>query len=173
MRTLALPDGSVVKLVDIRRVRVESHFLSSKYYVDLDMRYSGVQEDLQHISKADAERRQADIVALMQEAWQEVDPYQCGLEEGAATGRSEGYDQGRSEGYNAGIEEGRSQGWGNGYREGKQSIISHLIERRENLMREQSYDDQSGPSRRRYRRNAIDILTEIIQCFLPRPDDNY
>ncbi|HEX3952454.1 MAG TPA: hypothetical protein VHW90_02705 [Stellaceae bacterium] len=151
-----------MKLVDVKAARVDNHFMSSdRWYVDLDMRDGSTREDIQRVSKDAAEERRAEIIASMQRAWDEIDPFDDGYKAGVAAGYWEGH--------RVGLEEGRSQGYqsglDSGFRDGRQSVISHLLERRENFIMQQGYGEQLSPSKRRYLRNAISILTEVIQYF--------
>jgi hypothetical protein len=164
LRTLVLLDGSILKLIDVKSVHVHQHFWSSdKYYVRLEIRNGEARDDIEHASHDDARNRQNEIVSLMRHAWDEVDPFECGYQAGAA--------EARSEGHNAGLAEGRSQGYQagseNGFREGQQSVLFDLLRRREDLIREKKHGEQIPPSRRRYLRNAIAVLTEIIRYFSP------
>ncbi|MGE5268580.1 MAG: hypothetical protein ACM3JG_02785 [Thiohalocapsa sp.] len=162
MKTLSLPDGSLVRLVDVARARFEPHFRSSNgYYVDLDMRDGSTREDIQRVSRDAAEGRRNEIVLLMQEAWAEVDAYECGRQEATADARSSGYADG--------LEDGRREGhaWGreNGLREGIQHVVNYVQETREQFMRELDCVAELSPRRRRFFRDGIDVLTGIIRHF--------
>jgi hypothetical protein len=97
----------------------------------------------------------------------EVDPYQYGYESGFATGRSEG----RSEGFTEGRSQGYQDGLANGHVEARRNILVAVHQQRETLMREQVANIELGPSRRRYIRNAISVLTDIIQYLSPTETD--
>jgi hypothetical protein len=112
-----------------------------------------------------ADYEQAKIIALSQQAWDEVEPYEYCYEAGRTKGRSVGW----TEGVAAGRSEGYQDGWTNGYDQGRRSVVAQLSERREGLMCEQQYAGDLPPNRRHYLRNAISVLTEIIQYFNPEP----
>ena len=164
MRTFRLPDGSIRNVVDINAVRVHKHFLrAEKFYVALEFRNGSTEDVETYLSRQQADDKQGEIFSLIREAWSEVEPYDCGYEDGRADGRSSGW----SDGFGAGRSEGYQNGWDNGFAEGRRSFLSELSERREVLMQEQRYADGLPPSRRRYLRNAVSVLTEIIQCYTP------
>jgi hypothetical protein len=166
LRTVTLPNGSISSIVNVKAVRVHKHlFRSDKFYVAIEFR-NGLTEDVaEHLSRQAADNKQAEIAGLIREAWREVEPYEYGYQ----TGRTEGRSLGWSEGFGAGRSEGYQNGWDNGCAEGRRYVLSELSERREVLMQEQRYAVDLPPSRRRYLRDAISVLTEIIQYFAPGP----
>jgi flagellar biosynthesis/type III secretory pathway protein FliH len=169
LRTFALPNGSITNFVDVKAVRVRKHlFRSDKFYVAIEFRNGSTEDVVEHLSRQAADDKQVEIAGLIREAWDEVDPYEYGHQ----TGRTEGRSLGWSDGFGAGRSEGYQNGWDNGWAEGRRSLLSELSERREVLMREQQYAVDLPPSRRRYLRDAISVLTEIIQYFNPEPAPN-
>jgi len=169
LQTFSLPDGSIVKLVDVASARVTKHFWSDKFYVEIEFRNGSTRDVVEHLPREAADMKQAEIVAMIRQAWEEVEPYQHGFHTGYARGKveglSEGLEQGRTQGYQSGFETGRGQG----HADGRRSILSPLIERRETMISEESNSAGQTPSQRRYRRNAISVLTDIIQNFSPEP----
>ena len=169
MRTFALPNGSITSVVDVKAVRVRKHFLrSDRFYVEVEFRNGSTEDVAEHLTRKAADDKQAEIAGLIREAWDEVDPYEYGHQ----TGRTEGRSLGWSEGFAAGRSEGYQSGWDNGCAEGRRCIVSDLFERREVLMREQRYAVDLPPSRRRYLRDAISVLTEVIHYFAPGLAEN-
>lgn len=164
MRIFRLPDGSIRNIVDIKAVRVHKHFLrAEKFYVAIEFRNGSTEDVETYLPRQQAEDKQGEILSLIREAWAEVEPYDCGYETGCADGRSSGY----SDGFGAGRSEGYRGGYDNGFTDGRRSVLSELSERREVLMQEQRFADGLPPSRRRYLQNAVSVLTEIIQYYIP------
>jgi hypothetical protein len=169
LRAIALPNGSIASVVDMKAVRVHKHFLrSDKFYVAIEYRNGSTEDIAEHLSREAADHKQAEIADLIREAWDEVDPYEYGHQAGRTEGRSLGW----SEGFGAGRSEGYQNGWDNGCVEGRRSVLSELSERREVLMQEQRYVVHLPPSRRRYLRDAISVLTEVIQYSSPAPAES-
>lgn len=169
MRTFALPNGSITSVVDVKAVRVHKHFFrSDRFYVGIEFRNGSTEDVAEHLTRQAADDKQAEIAGLIREAWVEVEPYEYGHQ----TGRTEGRSLGWSEGFEAGRSEGYQSGWDNGCAEGRRCILSDLFERREVLMREQRCAVDLPPSRRRYLRDAISVLTDIIHYFAPGPPQN-
>jgi hypothetical protein len=164
LRTFPLPDGSIRNIVDIKAVRVHKHFLrAEKFYVAIEFRNGATEDVVTYLPRQEADDKQAEILSLIRDGWNEVEPYEYGYETGRADGRSSGW----SDGFGAGRSEGYQQGRDNGFAEGKRVLVSELSERREVLMQEQRYADDLPPSRRRYLRSAVSVLTEIIQHYTP------
>jgi len=169
LKTFVLPNGSIMIVVDVKAVRVHKHFFrSDKFYVAVEFRNGSTEDVMEHLSRQAADDKQAEIAGLIREAWDEVDPYEYGHQSGQTEGRSLGW----SEGFGTGRSEGYQSGWDNGCAEGRRSVLSELSERREVLMREQRYAVDLPPSRRRYLRDAVSELTEIIRYFTPEPAPN-
>jgi hypothetical protein len=114
METLALPDGSIVKIADVKAVRVRKHFLSGKFYVAVELTSGSTRDLAEHLSRDAADVRQAELVKVIRRAWREIDPYQNGYE----TGRLDGRFEGRHEGFEEGRSEGYQTGWNSGFVEG-------------------------------------------------------
>jgi hypothetical protein len=164
VKTVALPDGSVVPVVDIKVVQDHRHFWkSNEYYVQVVMRDGKTQDVLGHLSGDAAQVKRDELMSLIQQAWDEIEPYEHGYQAGHQRGRSEGHSDGFAAGKSEGYHSGRIDGWD----EGRNSIISYLVERREGLMREQAAGELYPPSRRRYVRIGIGLLTNIIHYVRP------
>jgi len=162
MLTLALADGSRVPVVDVRRSQIHPHFWSrDQYYVQVELRDGCTRDVINRLPLNSARKKQTEISHLIKEAWVDLDPYDHGRRAGVEEGRSEGYSvgltEGRSEGYSAGLTEGRSEGY--------RSIVSYAFEVREAYMRELADLTELSPSRRRFLRNAITVLTDIMARF--------
>lgn len=165
MKTFALPNGSIVNVVDVKAVRVHKHFFSDKFYLQIDFRNGSTEDVIENLSRQAADEKQAEVVKFIRRAWDEVDAYEHGYQ----SGRTEGHSQGWSEGFGAGRSEGYQYGRDDGHADGRRYILSELSARREVLMREQQYAVDLPPSRRRYLRVAVSVLTDIIQYFTPEP----
>ena len=89
MRTKVLPDGSIVVLVQIRCVRIEKHFLSGKHYVQLELKNGRVRNAVGRVSSAEAEAVRQELISAIQLAYDELNPFDYGYEEGRrrASGR--------------------------------------------------------------------------------------
>jgi hypothetical protein len=169
----ALPDGSIVKLVEVKAVPVRRRRMSGKYYVEIELKNGSTHGVVEHFSKEEAEKKQAEIIKAVEEAWDGVTPYDVGHE----AGRVRGY----AEGWSEGLEHGRSEGWSeahsagfriradNGRSEERQYVLWILFQRREALMNEQQPAGQLPPSRRRYLRDAISVLSDVIRELSPEP----
>jgi len=161
--TFVLPDGSIVKTIEVKAVRVHSHFWSDKYYVQVELRDGSTRDVVEHLSSDAAHEKKGEIVAVVRDAVDEVQPYECGHQAGFAAGRAEG----RSEGFTEGRSQGYQDGLTNGHAEARRSILSAIYQRREAYLQEQEMDLGLPPSKRRYLRNATSVLTDLIQHRLP------
>src|SRR5579872_4785996 len=94
LRTLSLPDGSIVPVVDVKAVRVHPHFWSRRYYVEVELRNGQVRSICEQLSREAAQEKKAEVIATVRQAADEVDPYEAGLGQGKAEGRSEGFAEG-------------------------------------------------------------------------------
>jgi hypothetical protein len=168
LRTCVLPNGLITSVVDVKAVRVHKHFLRADFYVAIEFRNGSTEDVVTYTLRETADAKQAEITGLIREAWDEVEPYDYGYE----TGRGEGRSLGWSEGFGAGRSEGYESGMDHGFADGRRSVLSELSERREVLMQEQHYAASLSPGRRRYLRNAISVLTELIQSFAPGAASN-
>jgi hypothetical protein len=166
MKMLALADGSLVPLVDVKRPQIYPHFFSrDKYYVQIETRDGGSRDVIEQLSRNAARDRHAEISRSIEDAWAERDPYDYGISVGTAEGRSEGY----STGFAAGKSEGRCAGQAVGFEECRRSILSYLFEMREGYMCELTNDPDLPPSSRRFLRNGITVLTKIIGHLSAEP----
>jgi hypothetical protein len=166
MKMLALADGSLVPLVDVKRAHVSPHFWSrDKYYVEAEMRVGGLRDVIDQLSYHAARDRQAEICQSIKDAWAEVDAHEYGLSTGAVEGRAEGY----SKGFADGKFEGHHAGQASGFEECRRSILSYLFELREAYTCELTNNGDLPPSRRRFLRNGGTILTEVIGRFSAEP----
>lgn len=159
VKTLVLPNGSIVKAVDVEAVRVHQHFFSDKYYVQVELRGGFSRDVAEHLLRDAAQSKKAELVAGIQSAVEEVSAVQYGHEAGFAEGRSEG----RSEGFAEGRSQGYQEGWSSGQAEARRNISATIFKQREALMQEQQYNTDLAPSRRRYINNAISIFTDLIR----------
>jgi flagellar biosynthesis/type III secretory pathway protein FliH len=169
MRTFSLPDGSVAKLVDVKAARVQKHFFGDKFYVTVEFRDGSTKEVIEHLSAEAAQAERTKIVSAIKDAWAEVDAYDFGYEEGHAQAKTEVWSQANQQGHEEGYRVGFQNGEAAGYREGRRSILSPLIERREALIAEQLNGGHKAPSQRRYLQISISLLTDIIRYFSPQP----
>lgn len=80
MRTFVLPDGSIVKTVEVKAVRVHSHFWSDKYYVQVELRDGSTRDVAEHLSSDAAHEKKEEIVAVVRGAVDEVEPFEYGYE---------------------------------------------------------------------------------------------
>jgi hypothetical protein len=160
LKIASLPNGSIVSVVDVKAVRVHKHFLrSDKFYVAIEFR-NGTREDIaEQLTRQAAEIKKAEITDLVHDAWQEVDPYEFGRQAGSTEGRAVGWAEGFAAGHSEGYQNGRDEGCS----EGRRFILWRITEWRENLLREQCSAADLPPSRRRYLRDAISVLSEVIQ----------
>jgi len=162
---LSLPHGSIVPAVDVTKVNVHPHrFRPSSFYVRIELRGGSSARDVaEHLSRGAAQEKKAEIIAAVREAAEEVDPYEYGYQAGFAEGKIEG----RSEAFAAGRSQGLQEGWGNGHCATRQGILSAIYQRREAMMQEQALGNTLPLSRRRYLRNAITVLTDLIRDLSP------
>jgi flagellar biosynthesis/type III secretory pathway protein FliH len=161
---LGMPDDSMVSAIDVKAVRFHSYFFrSDRFYVRVELRDGSTRDVVEHVSKDVAQDKQSEIIAALQGAMEEVEPYeygyQAGLGEGNTAGRSEGFTEGRSQGYQEGLADGQA--------EARRGILAAIYQRREAYVKEQAIDLSLPPSKRRYPRNAISVLTDIIQYIFP------
>jgi hypothetical protein len=177
----ALPDGSIVKLIEVKSVPVRKRRVYGQYYVEIELKNGLTHCVVEHLSKEEAGKKQAEIIKAIQEAWDEFTPYDVGHEAGRvrghAEGWSEGFEKGHSEGWSEGVEQGRSEGQSvgtrigeeNGRSEERQYVLGVLLQQRERLLNEQQSASQLPPSRRRYLRDAISVLSDLMRELTPEP----
>jgi flagellar biosynthesis/type III secretory pathway protein FliH len=163
-----LPNGSIVNVVDVKAVRVHQHFWSDKFYVRIEFRNGSTEDIAERLSRQEADEKKAEATEIIRAARDEIDPYEYGYESGQTAGRSQGW----AEGFEAGRSEGYQNGRDNGHAEGMHQVLSELLHRRELLMREERNGVDPPPSRRRYLRAAVSVLSDIIQHFMPEPPPN-
>ena len=163
LRTVDLPDGSIVPLVDVTAVRAHPHFWSRRYYVQVELRNGSTRLVDEQLSREAAQEKKAEVVAAVHQAANEVDPYLYGYEAGFGRGKVEGRSEGFGEGHSQGLGEGRASG----YAEAQRSIFSSIYQWREGLIQERADNVHHLPSRRRYVRNAIAAVTDLIQHLSP------
>lgn len=150
----ALPDGSIVKLVEVKAVPVRKHLLFSKYRVEIELKNGSTRRVVENLSEEEAEKKQAEIIRVIQQAWDEFTPYDVGHE----AGRVQGYAEGWAEAHAAGLRIGRE----NGRSEEREYVVGVLLQRRETLVNAQQSAGKLPPSRRRYLRDAISVLSDLI-----------
>jgi flagellar biosynthesis/type III secretory pathway protein FliH len=166
VKTVALPDGSVVPVVGLKSVHV-LHVLrkSDDYYVRIIMRDEGSRDVVEHLSMDAAQATRDELLSLMQQAWSEVEPYEFGYKAGQEAGKSQGY----SEGFTVGTSEGYRSGRADGWTEGRNSVISYILSKREELIQKQVEAQFYAPAQRRYIRNAIELLSNVIHHLGSEP----
>lgn len=144
-------------------------------------------------SHRDAETVRQELIDAIQLAYDEVNPFDYGYQEGRTDGHTEGrvsgLEEGKTEGYQQGYSDGRSEGFNQGHSEGYDSglwqgrdqgsaderarVLGQITDMREALVREQRWGELVEPARRRYLGHAIRALTDVVQALtpeLPRSD---
>jgi hypothetical protein len=66
LKTTVLPRGSVVQLVEIKFVRVQKHFWSDKFYVELEFKNGRTQNTAERVSQRDAEAVRQQLIEAIQ-----------------------------------------------------------------------------------------------------------
>lgn len=160
MNIFHLPSGKFVNPAHIEAISVHAHFWdSTKFYVQLSFKDGGT-EDIEE--KLDHDRALAlrdEYVRKIREAVGEIDTYQQGHEDGYERGRSQGYEAGKADGYNTGYATGVARA----QEAQDKRFLSQLYEFREELIKEQRSGAELPPNRRRYLRNSISAITDIIE----------
>jgi flagellar biosynthesis/type III secretory pathway protein FliH len=174
-----------VALVQIRCVRIEKHLLSSKYYVELELKNGSVRNAVGRVSHAEAEAVRQELNDAIQLAYDELNPFDYGYQEGRTDGhlegRASGFEEGRKGGYQEGYSNGCSEGFSQGYTEGyelglcegrergsadeRAHILHQVSGMRDALVQEQRWGELVEPSRRRYLSHAIRALADVIRAF--------
>jgi len=170
----ALPDGSIVKLVEVKAVPIRKRRMYGKYHVEIELKNGSSHHIVEHLSKEEAEKKQAEILRAIQQTWDEFTPYDVGHEAGRVRGHADGWSEG--------VEHGRSEGWSEaratGFRVGgenrrseeREYVLGVLLQRQGALINEQQSAGQLPPSRRRYLRDAISVLSDLIRELSPEPN---
>jgi hypothetical protein len=166
MNIVDLPNGRIVNPAHVDSVKVHPHFWDkTKFYVQLVLKMGGTEHIAEKLCHDAAVALRDKYVGMIRAAYGEVEAYRVGYEEGYEQGRSEGHAAGKAEGRNSGYAEGLASA-NNIYRE---RFLSEIFEFREQLITEQRHGTDLQPSRRRYLRDSITAITDLIERFSRLP----
>jgi len=160
MKVLSLRDGRIVNPAHVQSVTAHTHFWDrSKFYVRMNLRDATTLDLAERLSQEAASALRDDYVRRVSEVHSDIDPYLLGYEEGRERGRSDGYTAGRADGYS----DGHSAGSAAAEEQMTERFLTAVFEFREALVQEQRNGPDMPPSRRRYVRNAISAVTDLIE----------
>ncbi len=167
VRTISPSNGKIIRLVDVESVEIAKHWLSNSYYVEITTRKGNTHSVLEHVPEIVARAKQTEVQSEITAAHEEIGAYEAGLNEGEQRGHA----RGRQAGLKHGRDEGLSQGWQTGCDEGtateRSRIMNRLIEMREDLVLQEAQGNLLPPARRRYVRNGLTLLRDIIRWLAP------
>jgi flagellar biosynthesis/type III secretory pathway protein FliH len=180
MNVISLPNGKIIKPVDVDSIKVHHHFFSStKFYVQVSLKDGSTEDIAEQLDEEKASALREEYEAKVRDCYADIDAHQLGHADGHKKGYQEGYDEGhkagRQEGYDSGYKSGREEGYEaghlDGYSAGMESaapihherFLNHIYEFLAELVTEQRDAGALTRDRSRYLRHSIDAITVLIE----------
>jgi hypothetical protein len=172
MKMLTLPSGKIINPAHVKGVSAHRHLINrASLYVQLDMKRGAHEVIAEKVTPEAAEEMKATYLRLVEAAYEDVGAYSIGYDdghtEGHESGRAAGYEQGSNDGYSR----GRQDALASAHESTRAHVVQELSDMRDELLRKQIDAHASGPAQRRYIRNSISLLTDLIRRFSPPSQD--